>query len=214
MLTSHRHPDGSYARVPFPDDTVTLTEKQLPPPPPIRFIKGLSGDPLPFDGDLKALARLLDNHRNIGVNDVAAWDIVAAWGIYEHPLWGMNYVHHQPLFVLTTATGEQVILEFASQIAQRINWVDPEVRVMFREWSDETHGYNYRCNLNKICYQTWYEHIGYTRIFDGENRVYVKHATDIPIDWVATEDRIWCSPDDFAFLSRFRSCNEAGGNDY
>ena len=67
----------------------------------------------------------------------------------------------QMLFVITPKNGNPVMVETVREIADEINWDDPNVAVVFKEWTFEARCYRDR---EGICYQRWFEHLGYTRI--------------------------------------------------
>ena len=69
----------------------------------------------------------------------------------------------QMLFVVTPENGNPVMVETVREIADKINWTDPSVAVVFKEWTFEARCLHYR-DREDICYQRWFEHLGYTRI--------------------------------------------------
>ena len=93
----------------------------------------------------------------------------------------------QMVFVITPGDGNPVMVETVTEIAEYINWQNPHVTVVFKEWTDETYRFHHR---SEICYQRWFEHLGYIATSSG----YVNDATDIPIGWEPHGEGIWRPP--------------------
>lgn len=164
-----------------PDDKVdisTLDEKaDLKPllsPPPCLIFTNLVGNKwfeCNDEWELKNLGMLL-TWRCFNPNGVD-------WNFYGAP--------SQPLFVFINQKNEQDKVEFLHEILLRINWKMPYVTVVFSEWTIESRRYRY--DSEELCYQSWYEHLGYIRTAGKDE--YVKHA---PSGWLPNKNGIWGPP--------------------
>ena len=157
--------------------TVSIGKDDLPSPKDIQITR-VSGEPWIVDNQINAnldgLKRLIDD-RSYNTR-CADWNLTSLDSC-------------QVQWIITNNQSEPEVVCTLAELVKKIDWSMPNATVVFMDWTYESYHYNHP----QICYQSWYEYLGYASICTPYSIRYVKH-TDIPIGWLPDENMIWCPP--------------------